>query len=183
MFIVLSIHFIADESEKLRNSLRQKDLDIKNLDEAGQLHQLELLKWNQQREALEAAHSITEQDLAIARQAQAELEDQKQENLVLKETIDRLRFDLDELRTRENAIPGGPSSASSQFGSVSKSLGAELMNRWEALQDEDEDEDETEEERGSGSDGEEMIQTIITRKKRVSGEPILISFVLFLTNV
>jgi mevalonate pyrophosphate decarboxylase len=157
---------VLDESEKLRNSHRQKDLDIKNLEDASQLHQLELVKWNQQREAMEAAHAATEQELTVTRQAQAELEDQKQENLVLKETIDRLRFDLDELRSREHAA--GPSSSSSQFGSVSKSLGAELMNRWEALQDdEEEEEEETEEEKGSGSEGEEMIQTIITRKKRV----------------
>lgn len=116
---------------------------------------------------------VTEQELAIARQAQTELEDQKQENLVLKETIDRLRFDLDELRTREHAASGGPSASTSQFGSVSKSLGAELMNRWESMsQDEEvaEEEDDEEDEVDGGdssTDGEEMIQTIITRKKRV----------------
>lgn len=125
---------------------------------------------------MEAAHLITEQELAIARQAQTELEDQKQENLVLKETIDRLRFDLDELRTREHAASGGPSATTSQFGSVSKSLGAELMNRWDALtpdsdatavaEEEEQDEDGDED---SDTDGEEMIQTIITRKKRVCG--------------
>lgn len=93
---------------------------------------------------------------------------------MLKETIDRLRFDLDELRTREHAASGGPSASTSQFGSVSKSLGAELMNRWESMsQDEEvvaaeEDDEEDEAEEGdSSTDGEEMIQTIITRKKRV----------------
>ena len=137
------------------------------------MHQIEIQKWNQQREALEATHLVTEQELAIARQAQTELEDQKQENLVLKETIDRLRFDLDELRTREHAASGGPSASTSQFGSVSKSLGAELMNRWESMsQDEEvaEEEDDEEDEVDGGdssTDGEEMIQTIITRKKRV----------------
>jgi len=139
------------------------------------MHQLELYKWNQQREALEAAHALTEQELNIARQAQAELEDQKHENLVLKETIDRLRFDLDELRTREHAaVAGGSSGAASQFGSVSKSLGAELLNRWESMQEEG-DGEETEEERNSesGTDGEEMIQTIITRKKRVRFDNIV----------
>ncbi|KAF8577772.1 UPF0014-domain-containing protein [Ramaria rubella] len=159
------------ESEKYRNSLRRKDQETKELEDSAQLHQIEVQKWNHQREALEAAHSITEQELAIARQAQTELEDQKQENLVLKETIDRLRFDLDELRTREHAASGGASAATSQFGSVSKSLGAELMNRWEALGQEDEEEEDVgdEDEEGSGTDGEEMIQTIITRKKRRVG--------------
>jgi hypothetical protein len=135
------------------------------------LHQIEVQKWNQQREALEAAHLITEQELAIARLAQTELEDQKQENLVLKETIDRLRFDLDELRTREHAASGGPSASTSQFGSVSKSLGAELMNRWESMAQDEEaaenEEEEEDDEEDSSTDGEEMIQTIITRKKRV----------------
>ncbi|KIJ51491.1 hypothetical protein M422DRAFT_58957 [Sphaerobolus stellatus SS14] len=161
----------CSESEKLRNALRQKDLDIKNLEDLGHMQQLELIKWGQQREAMEAAHTLMEQDLVIARHAQSELDDQKQENLVLKETIDRLRFDLDELRTREHAVAGGPSSSSSQFGSVSKSLGQELLNKWEAMQDDDAEdtEEDTEEEETSDTDGEEMIQTIITRKKRKIG--------------
>lgn len=98
------------------------------------------------------------------------MNDQKQENLVLKETIDRLRFDLDELRTRENTNPVGHGGTSSQFNTVSKSLGAELMSRWESMDQDEEatEEEEEEEEKESGSDGEEMIQTIITRKKRVS---------------
>jgi hypothetical protein len=143
---------------------------------------MEVQKWGQQREALEAAHLVTEQELAIARQAQTELEDQKQENLVLKETIDRLRFDLDELRTRENAGSNGPSATTSQFGSVSKSLGAELMNRWESLGQEEEvaeEAEEEEEEEDSGTDGEEMIQTIITRKKRVRGRKLSRRYILF----
>ena len=164
------------ESEKYRNSLRRKDQERKELEESAQLHQIEVQKWVQQREALEATHLITEKELAIARQAQAELEDQKQENLVLKETIDRLRFDLDELRTREHTGSGGPSATTSQFGSVSKSLGAELMNRWESLAPDDEDtenvEDEEEDEEDTDTDGEEMIQTIITRKKRVRERPM-----------
>ncbi|KAF8519575.1 hypothetical protein JB92DRAFT_3112335 [Gautieria morchelliformis] len=157
------------ESEKYRNSLRRKDQERKELEDTAQLHQMEVQKWGQQREALEAAHLVTEQELAVARQAQTELEDQKQENLVLKETIDRLRFDLDELRTRENAGSNGPSATTSQFGSVSKSLGAELMNRWESLGQEEavtEEAEEDDEDEDSGTDGEEMIQTIITRKKR-----------------
>ncbi|GJJ08355.1 hypothetical protein Clacol_002569 [Clathrus columnatus] len=156
----------CSESEKLRNSLRQKDQDIKALEETKQLHELELFKWNQQRESLETAHSITEQELVIARHAQAELDDQKQENLVLKETIDRLRFDLDELRTREHAVPAGHGSASSQFNTISKSLGAELMSRWDSMDQDDEVTEEEEKGEALGSDGEEMIQTIITRKKR-----------------
>ena len=160
------------ESEKYRNSLRRKDQEKKELEESAQLHQLEVQKWSQQREALEATHLITEQELAIARLAQTELEDQKQENLVLKETIDRLRFDLDELRTREHAGSGGPSATTSQFGSVSKSLGAELMNRWESMSQDEEATEVAEEGDGDGdedseTDGEEMIQTIITRKTRV----------------
>lgn len=169
-FRYLRFNRCLGEAEKLRNALRQKDQEIKVLEEAKQLHELELLKWIQQREALEAAHTLTEQELTIARHAQEELDGQKQENLILKETIDRLRFDLDELRTREHTAPAGHGGTSSQLNTVSKSLGAELMSRWEAMNQDQEDgvTEEEEQETGSNSDGEEMIQTIITRKKRVS---------------
>lgn len=99
---------------------------------------------------------------------------------MLKETIDRMRFDMDEMRN--NAIAGhdkgGSSGQSSAVNTVSKSLGAELMGKmnasWEMLEhDRDEgvkgnvvevveEEEETEGE-------ENVVQTIITRKTRVSG--------------
>lgn len=134
-------------------------------------------KWNQQREALEVAHSATEQELAIARQAQAELEDQKQENLVLKETIDRLRFDLDEIRTREAQGTGGAHPTPS--GSIGrKTLGDELIKSWNAMADEGQEEvnEQAEDEADSSTDGEEMIQTIITRKKRVRAWWSIVTF-------
>lgn len=115
-----------------------------------------------------------EVELSLAQQAHAQLAVQKQENLVLKETIDRMRFDMDEMRNAAtNATAGsGPSSAAN---SISKSLGAELMGKMGGSWDgEDEDEGgelDMDEDEDTEDDEEDVIQTIITRKKRVSYFP------------
>jgi len=97
---------------------------------------------------------------------------------MLKETIDRMRYDMDEMRSNAaNAALGGLSGSNSAANSVSKSLGAELLGkmkgRW-GMEEEEEDamEDEDSGELDAGPDGdstegEDVIQTIITRKKRV----------------
>ena len=104
---------------------------------------------------------------------------------MLKETIDRMRFDMDEMRNNaasaSSAAGGGPGSAA---GSMSKSLGAELLGKmgdgeWDEVKARGRI--ELEEETGSESEvtvvetasdgeeteGEDVVQTIITRKKRV----------------
>ena len=81
-----------------------------------------------------------------------------------------MRFDMDEMR---NAAVGGvgygvPGSAP---GSVSKSLGAEILGKMNWLEEEGREEgdvgEEVEEQDDTEGEEEEEIQTIITRKKRV----------------
>ncbi|KAH7910333.1 hypothetical protein BJ138DRAFT_1192376, partial [Hygrophoropsis aurantiaca] len=104
------------------------------------------------------------------------LDAQKMENLVLKETIDRMRWEMDEMRGggagANNAGGGGSGSAAgSRDNTMSKSLGAELMGQMWGM---GEDGQSSEDEDGGGDggdgegeeDGEDVIQTIITRKKR-----------------
>ena len=119
---------------------------------------------------------MLEQDLGIAQQTQASLDEQKHQNLMLKETIDRMRFDMDELRAglASSAAGSGTNSAPS---SVSRSLGAELLSKltddggW--LDNEDEgDSAETLrvlgiEGGGDDTEDEDIVQTIITRTKKV----------------
>ena len=137
-------------------------------------------------------------DLATARQAETFLEEQKMENLMLKETINRLRGDLDELRTmstaggsgnntigrsgRPNSMAGGRTDSSS--GTLSRSLEKELMRQLREGEgggasgstsgaDEEAGEGEDGEERGErdDGDGESFIETFITtsrRRRRVS---------------
>lgn len=93
---------------------------------------------------------------------------------MLKETIDRMRFEMDEMRSLNvmGAGHGSGSGSGSARGSMSKSLGAELLGKmgdW-GMDDEEEEEGlDLDAEDGQDTEGEEedVIQTIITRKKRV----------------
>ncbi|KAK0469531.1 uncharacterized protein EV420DRAFT_40602 [Desarmillaria tabescens] len=160
-------------SEKYRHDLRQREEAIRNLKETGSLHEMEAMKWTKEHEAYEARISSLEGELELAQQVQAQLDEQKQENLLLKETIDRMRFDMDEMRNSASSVMGGSSGNSSAANTMSKSLGAELASKikggW-GLEDEEEDvEDEGDNAEATvvnDSDGEDVIQTIITRKKR-----------------
>ena len=116
-------------------------------------------------------------------EAHTELDEQKQENLLLKETIDRLRFEMDEMRASATvAVPGAGSGTSSAANTMSKSLGAELAGKMRWMDEDEgaedlssdtstavEDEDET-----AGEEEEDVIQTIITKRKRVSLSQVFI---------
>lgn len=93
---------------------------------------------------------------------------------MLKETIDRMRFDMDEMRAA-SGIGGADAGRSSAPGTVSKSLGAELMSKMEGSQWSLNEEQEAAEERevtreleaddGEETEGEDVVQTIITRRR------------------
>jgi hypothetical protein len=168
---------VTEESEDLRNTLRRKDEEIRSFRESLSLQQMETSKFLKENEAYKERIALLEQDLALAQQAQTSLHEQKQENLMLKETIDRMRFDMDELRATfaSNAAGSGTSSVP---GSVSRSLGAELLSKmkndsgWIDDDDDEVDEAATLKELGiedpdGNTDDEDIVQTIITRKKKV----------------
>ena len=103
-------------------------------------------KWLREQANYEDRIAMLEGELSVAQQAQAQLDEQKQENMMLKETIDRMRFDMDELRNSAHGLEKGSSGTASAHGSVSKSLGAELLSKmkdgkWD-LEDEEEEVDE-----------------------------------------
>ena len=109
-----------------------------------------------------------EADLATARRAESVLETQKQENLQLKETIDRMRFDLDEARaTAANSGKSGHgragTSASSIGGTLSRNLGDEIGRRLSGAQSVTEGREEAEDEEDS------FVETVVTtHRTRVS---------------
>lgn len=178
---------IADESEDLRNTLRRKDEEIRSFRESLSLQQMETNKYLKENEAYEERIVLLEQDLAFAQQAQASLDEQKQENLMLKETIDRMRFDMDELRAGlPSNAPGTGSGISSAPSSVSRSLGAELLSKLtdgSGWIDEEDEGDSVETLRVLGIEGqdddaedEDIVQTIITRTKKVGLFAMIPSF-------
>ena len=129
---------------------------------------------------------LLERDLEVLSIAQAQLDEQKQQNLFLKETIDRVRYEMDEMR---NAAPGNIAGGglSSAANTMSKSLGAELMGKMKFDMDSDEDLEEgdtavEDEDKTEGEDEEEdVVQTIITKRKRVRSYPLFFKYTL-LTN-
>lgn len=156
--------------------LLQRDEEFRALKDSTALQALELKKWEDEASHWQYQIKQLEDELSHAQLAQAVLDEQKQENMMLKETIDRMRFEMDEMRT--TSVSGHPGSgAASVKGSVSKSLGAELLSKmkdgvWEMEEDDDEHEEEEEHEDeepagDSDTEGEDVIQTIITRTKRV----------------
>lgn len=164
------------ESERYRNQLRRRDQEIKDYQDAAALQSLEAMKWTKEASSYEDRLAHLEEELAIAQQAHAQLDEQKQENLMLKETIDRMRFDLDEMRNAATHAAAG-SGHSSAANTMSKSLGAELMGKmgesWGGEDDGLEDEGDSDglelDMNEDTEDEEDVIQTIITRKKRKVG--------------
>ncbi|CCL98646.1 uncharacterized protein FIBRA_00648 [Fibroporia radiculosa] len=164
------------ESERYRNTLRRRDQEVKDFQDAAALQAIETSKWVREQANYEERIAFFEGELAVAQQAQVQLEEQKQENMMLKETIDRMRFDMDEMRNgaASNHLLQGGSGSSSARNSVSKSLGAELLSkmkdgRWGLEDDEEEEEvsDQLEIEGGDeDTEGEDVVETIITRTKR-----------------
>ncbi|KAJ7234179.1 hypothetical protein B0H12DRAFT_1191782 [Mycena haematopus] len=169
-------------AEKYRDDLRDREEAVRSLHEAASLTQIETARYAKEKEVHEQQILQLEKEIAIAQEAHDELDEQKQQNMLLKETIDRMRFDLDEMRSSNSAGVGGSSGQSSAANTISKSLGQELLGKmkggWGGLEGEGEEDAEEEAEEGSGSsattpgvedddtEGEDVIQTIITRKKR-----------------
>ncbi|GAA5889951.1 hypothetical protein JCM5296_003659 [Sporobolomyces johnsonii] len=161
----------CEEAERLRALVAETRRENRAAEEAMQNHALQVQQFDRDRELLQQAITKLEEDLLVARRAQDSLDDQKQENLMLKETIDRLRFDLDEMRVAsrksgslDTGSPGDPNSpAKSLAASISKSLGREIANRM-AEQEEESDSDEGEETEG---EDEEVDDIIVTTHRRI----------------
>ncbi|KAG8746544.1 hypothetical protein FRC10_004678 [Ceratobasidium sp. 414] len=160
------------ETERMRNLLRRKEQEMKGADDRAYVHEGEVQKWAREREALENSIESLEVELNVTRQAVNELDEQKQENLLLKETIDRMRFDLDALRAGM-----GPSAAHEGQGTLSRSLANEIREGFERREREREreeahDADEVdgivvEHQGGEGSEDGYIETTITTSRKRV----------------
>lgn len=178
MVVFFSLFYFANTllavSETYRTDLRQRDERIRVLLNSQTSSDMEAEKSRRESEAYEQRIIDLEAELASMQQVSAQLDEQKQENLLLKETIDRMRFDMDELRSNlTNATLGGPSSgANSAANTISKSLGAELASKIKDGWGSDEETEHMEEEDNSfdntvveESEDEDVIQTIITRKR------------------
>lgn len=178
---------LAEEAEKLRDLVRAKDQELRTAEDAIAGHRGDNLEFEKERQALQAATARLEDELADARRIQDLLDDQKQENLVLKETIDRLRFDMDEMRMSSNHLSVDSSGASdgrlSVAPSLSRNLGRELARRLSEEPGDKDVEAKSDDEKTEGGDSvDEVIVThhrlIKKHKKAVAvssapGEPVI----------
>lgn len=173
----------ADEAQRLRDILRERDSEIRDLEESVAEHEADEAKvsssrvrvpaneqYTREMQALEAEVKRLEGELATARQAESVLETQKQENLQLKETIDRMRFDLEE--AKNNAVNAGKghrrtaTTNSSVEGTLSRNLGDEINRRLQDAQAVTEGDDGGEEKEG-GSDVETVVTIQRTRVRAI----------------
>ena len=155
-------------------TLRRRDTEVKEYADAAVLHAVETDRWNKEQQVLEDRISQLTRDLELAQQAYITLDDQKSENLLLKETIDRLRFEIDEMRSSATtALEQSKDGVAGNTASVGKTLGAELVRAGHdplAPPPKEESEDETivDEIINQESDDDEYFQTVITKtRKRV----------------
>ncbi|KAK8847502.1 hypothetical protein IAR55_005360 [Kwoniella newhampshirensis] len=155
----------CEEAQRLREMLRERDDEIRTLEESTDAHAADEEKFVREIAALEAEVRRVEADLAFAREAESHLDVQKQENLQLKETIDRMRFDLDEARTyAAEAVAlharGASVAELPNAGTLSRNLGDELNGRLLS-----------EPKEGSGgneSEEESFVETIVTRTRKMN---------------
>ncbi|KIM20109.1 hypothetical protein M408DRAFT_334134 [Serendipita vermifera MAFF 305830] len=167
------------EIEKYRASVRAREIDIRELEHQVATAEYEVNKARGDHNVAEEQLQRLQEELNRANQVHAELLNQKQENVLLKETIDRLRYDLDDLRSAHanDSTKGGSSAPGSAKPSLSRTLGSELLRRLnpqESLQESADDDSDTEttveetvEEKTEGDGDEDVFQTIITRKRKV----------------
>lgn len=124
-------------SEKYRVDLRDREETIRSLREQAGLYDIEIAKMGEREKEWEDRVGRLERDVEEAREGCAQLEQQKIENLGLKETIDRMRFEMDDMRSAMTSglgtmNPGMPGSGvNSRMNTMSKSLGAELQSQLE----------------------------------------------------
>ncbi|KAF7312716.1 hypothetical protein MIND_00286400 [Mycena indigotica] len=161
-------------ANKYRDEIRERDASTRDRNNESEALNQDIRKLKVDAEIYETRIAQLEEELAAAQQAHIQLDEQKQENMLLKETIDRMRFDLDEMRSNNaSAVAGGSSGHSSAANTISKSLGAELLKMKGGWNDEPEEEaadvpasTSSPNEDDEDTEGEDVIQTIITRKKR-----------------
>ncbi|KAG8813520.1 hypothetical protein FRC17_001541 [Serendipita sp. 399] len=166
------------ELDKQKTIIHNRESEIRDLEHQLEIVEHEVDKGKGEQAVNEEQIRRLQAEVAQANEVHAQLLSQKQENQVLKETIDRLRYDLDDLRSAHanDSTRGGSSGPASAMPSLTRTLGSELLRRLNPQQenaaadgsDSDATVEETVEEKVENTDGEEdVFQTIITRKRKI----------------
>jgi len=114
-------------------------------------------RWKASAAAAQQMIDSINTELDAAHNAVQALDIQKQENLSLKERIDRLRFELDGLRAAKSSSSHG----GSQGGTIASTLAQELQSD---LQEQHEEDPDLELQTVVGTDQDDGVETIVTRQ-------------------
>ncbi|GAA5980846.1 hypothetical protein JCM10908_003889 [Rhodotorula pacifica] len=162
----------CDEADRLRTLVAELRRENRNAEETIQGHSLQVQQFERDHDRLQQAVDKLESELASARQAQDALENQKQENLLLKETIDKLRFEIEEMQSigpKSGFIDSSQqaflSPSKSLAESISKSIGREIATQMSTAEDEESDEEDEAIEREDAAD--DMDDIIVTTHRRI----------------
>ncbi|POV94586.1 hypothetical protein PSTT_16791, partial [Puccinia striiformis] len=176
---------------KMQTQLNQKEDELRSANRHIQSHGSEIKKWELDRQLREEHIKNLHLELEELQATREILEEQKQSNLDLKLTIDRLKFELDEQRLRNAGSSVADSRPTSIAGSVGQNLGEEFKKAIKSgeynqefgsdTDDGQDDDDDTEEidrvikdldnnrQHSPGGDGDDIFQEIrIRRYKRRS---------------
>ncbi|EXX52217.1 hypothetical protein RirG_254850 [Rhizophagus irregularis DAOM 197198w] len=122
----------CEEAEKLKDLVRIKEEELSNTERNLTFFSMERRAWTEDRERLESALIKLEKNAEAAQQHENELVRQRDENLYLKETIDKLKLDLEEIRssrglnTNKNELD--VANDVENIGNNNKSLQTELFD-------------------------------------------------------
>ncbi|KAI9012675.1 hypothetical protein CLU79DRAFT_769621 [Phycomyces nitens] len=123
----------CQETHKLQEMLRQKELDLQKTEQFLCNFQHEFDQLNKERNRLMGLQNNLEQELSTSHQTHMQLAEQRSENERLKEIIDSLKDDLDEARNRQGDSGSNgshsPPMSDSETTSLLKTLEAELEGR------------------------------------------------------
>ncbi|CAG8564695.1 7415_t:CDS:10 [Diversispora eburnea] len=145
----------CEEAEKLKDLVRGKEEELsikqRNLNQIS----IEEKRWSDDRDRLEVAISKLEKDIAAAHATEKELEVKRNENTLLKETINKLRTDLEDIRsggfTEFDVVAEGGTFKDNEFD-VNENLQAELYDHAQSVISEEQELQEEPQEHHLGSD-------------------------------
>ncbi|KAH9806691.1 hypothetical protein DFH28DRAFT_1168677 [Melampsora americana] len=157
------------ELDKHRSQLRSRDEEMRYATQAIQNHESDHRKWESERKFMDEHIQKMTLERNAMQHATKILEEQKQANIELKSTIDRLKHELDEQRTINSSSSALGSRPNSIAGTVGPSFGDELKKAMESGEyDQDDGASDTTE------DGRDIMKLVdgLSENGRESGDEV-----------
>lgn len=157
------------ELDKQRSQLRTRDEEMRYANQAIQNHASDHRKWDSERKFMEEHIQKMTLERNAMQHATTILEEQKQANIELKSTIDRLKHELDEQRTINSSSSVLGSRPNSLAGTVGQTFGDELKKAMESGEyDQEDDASDTTE------DGRDIMKLVdgLSENGRESGDEV-----------